>query len=210
MKNDLNLNNFLIKASKSHKYSNYTLFSRRETEYSSRIKQKNTSNINSSKQRPYSTSIKKISMKNYKNSNNQLDNQNIPNIFSPNQSKYSINSSKSRTAITRIHTEDYFHKKNKSKMESILFLEKYYTPNTSSMNKLAKIGQNLNTNNYFNDLSYINKIYLTEANIKKPIITKEKKEDFNNFNFDDYNDQIFIDLSKSKNADILKKFNSDK
>ena len=40
MKTEPNLNNFSNNASKFHKYSNYTLFSRRETEYSSRIKKK--------------------------------------------------------------------------------------------------------------------------------------------------------------------------
>ena len=57
-------NRFLNRACNSNKYSNYTLFTRRETENSSQIKQKNISNINSSIQRPFSSSIKNISMRN--------------------------------------------------------------------------------------------------------------------------------------------------
>ena len=217
MKTEPNLNNFSNNASKFHKYSNYTLFSRRETEYSSRIKKKSATNINSSFQRPYSTSIKKISLMNLKKSNNELFNPNIPNIFSSNQSKFSNNSSKSRVTLkTRIHVEDYFHKKNKSKtnqvniLESIINLEKYYSPNTSFINKYSKSKTNLNINTFFNDLNYINKIYLTEENIKKPIIKKDNNEEFDNFNFKDYNRKIYRDFTKNQNADILKKFKNDK
>ena len=212
MNNLTSSNIFLNKASNSNKYSNYTLFSRRETEYSSKIQQKN-----SSIQRPFSTSVRKISTRNYKNSSdNKLYKTNIPNIFSENQSSvFSKNSSKS-TIKNKIHVEDYFHKKNKSKtnqaniLESILNLEKYYTPNLSFSNKYTKTNANLNinTNVYFNDLKYINQIYLTEANIQKSP-KKKGGSSFNDF-FEDYNDQIIKDFSKNNKVDILTKFQNDK
>ena len=218
------INTFISKACNSRKYSNYTLFNRRETEYSSHIKQKNISNNISSIKRPYSTSFKKISFSaiTKKKNNNSKTKSVIPSIFSANQSTiYSKNSSKS-TGKRRIYIDDYFHKKNKSKinqaniMESILNLEKYYTPNASFNSKYLKtipnINPNINMNKYFNDLNYINQIYLTEANIKKPIIKKEKekKTNFNYYNFDDYNENIYNDFSKNQNADILTKFLKEK
>ena len=217
-----NLNLFINKGRCSNKFSNYTLFTRRETEYSSIIKQKNISNRNSSVQRPYSTSLKNISIRNLskKSSNNKFIKLKTSNIFSENQSSiFSKKSSKSKSNLKlRIHEEDYFHKKNKSKTnkenikESILNLEKYYTPNISFNNKYVKTNRNLNINlnNYFNDLKYINQIYLTEANIKKPKIKYNNTINFNNFNYDDYNGQIYQDFSKNLNVDILKKFKNDK
>ena len=212
MNNLASPNNFLNKASNSNKYSNYTLFSRRETEYSSKIQQKN-----SSTQRPFSSSVRKISTRNYKNSsNNKIYKSIIPNIFSENQSSVFSNNSSKTTIKNRIHVEDYFHKKNKSKtnqanvLESILNLEKYYTPNLSFNNKYMKTNPNLNINInvYFNDLKYINQIYLTEANIQK---SPKKKVDstFNNF-FEDYNGQTIKDFSKNHKVDILTKFQNDK
>ena len=210
-----------IKTSDPNKYSNYTLFNRREEDYSSRIKPKNKSITNFSYHRPYSTSIKKISMRDLKKfSNNKLINHNIPNIFSINQSSmYSKNTStKSKTSLKkRIYVEDYFHKKGKSKtnqgnvLESILNLEKYYTPNASFNNKFQKLNSNLNinTNVYFNDLKYINQIYLTEANIKIPSIRSDDSS-FNNFNYEDHSEHIYKDFSKNQNADILAKFKNDK
>ena len=217
-------NSFLNKGCNSRKYSNYTLFNRRETEYSS-IKQKNTSNNTSSIRRPYSSSIKKIFPPTITKRENTetLTKSKTSNKFSANQS--SIYSKKSSKTIKnrRIHVEDYFHKKNKSKinqanvLESILNLEKYYTPNTSFKKKISPISNinvNININKYFNDLNYINQIYLTEANIKKnPLNKKEKTINFNYFNLDDYNEYIyndFNDFSKTQNADILVKFYKDK
>ena len=214
------VNSFLNKGRNSGKYSNYTLFNRRETEYSS-IKQKNTSNNISSIHRPYSSSIKKNYPSTFAKRHNTdtLTKSKISNKFSANQS--SIYSKKSAKIIKnrRIHIEDYFHKKNKSKLnqenvlESILNLEKYYTPNTSFNNKMKTIqnvNANININKYFNDLNYINQIYLTEANIKKPLIKKEKTISYNLFNYDDYNYNIYNDFSKKQNADILIKFLKDK
>ena len=214
------MNNFLHKAKRSHKYSNFTLFSRRETEYSSRVKHKNSSNISSTIQRPYSTSNKKITFRNFKKPlNNKLIKPNIPSIFSENQSLLltKTTSEKSSNKKKRIHVEDYFHRKNKSKTnqdniaESILNLEKYYTPNTSFNIKKKKVNSNLNINSnaYFNDLKYINQIYLTEANIRKPLFAKNNLT-LNNYNYDDYNEFINKDFSKNQDADILWKFMSDK
>ena len=190
-------NSFFNKGRNSGKFSNYTLFNKRETEYSS-IKQKNTSNNISSIHRPYSSSIKKIYPSTFAKRHNTdtLSKSKFSNKFSANQS--SIYSKKSAKTFKkrRIHIEDYFHKKNKSKsnqanvLESILNLEKYYTPNTSFNNRMKTIqnvNANININKYFNDLNYINQIYLTEANIKKPLIKKEKTISYNLFNYDDYN-----------------------
>ena len=212
LRSAINLQN---KTNKFNKYSNYTLFSRRETEYSSLIKQKNNSNQNTSIQRPYSSTFKISSMRNMSkisSGNNKFKNFNSVNqslIFSTNLSK----SKKNRI----IHIEDYFHKKSKSKtnklniMKSILNLEKYYTPNTSFNNKKQNICTNLNINpkSYFNDLQYINDIYITEVNLKKPTNKNNSIVNYDNFNFVDYNDKIYKDLSKKTNSDILLKFNKD-
>ena len=212
LRSAINLQN---KTNKFNKYSNYTLFSRRETEYSSLIKQKNNSNQNTSIQRPYSSTFKISSMRNMSkisSGNNKFKNFNSVNqslIFSTNLSK----SKKNRI----IHIEDYFHKKSKSKtnklniMKSILNLEKYYTPNTSFNNKKQNICTNLNINpkSYFNDLQYINDIYITEVNLKKPTNKNNSIVNYDNFNFVDYNDKIYKDLSKKPNSDILLKFNKD-
>ena len=219
MNNNLTLpNNNLIKASYSNKYSNYTLFNRRQRDYS-QVNPKNKSKINTLMQRPYSTSIKLIPKRNVKKFNNKLDNQNNLNIFSDNQSTMiSKNDSKSKSSLSkRIQVEDYFHKKDKSKtsqanvLESILNLEKYYTPNSSFNNKLQKSNGNLNinTNIYFNDLKYINRLYLTETTTKKPLFKKEDSI-FNNFNNEDNSECIYKDFSKKQNADILSKFRNDK
>ena len=211
------LNNFLNKTKTSFKYSNYSLFSRRETEYSSQTKQKTLANINFSIQRPYSSSIKKISIKKFsKKHNNKFNNSNNLNIFSENQSSVFSKKSSKSNAKSRIHVEDYFHKKNKSKTnetnitESILNLEKYYTPNINFNNKYLKTHSNLNINmkNYFNDLKYINQIYLTEANTKPKL--KNNTITYNNFNFNDYKEHIYKDFSKNQNIDLLTKFKNDK
>ena len=208
-------NRFLNRACNSNKYSNYTLFTRRETENSSQIKQKNISNINSSIQRPFSSTIKNISMRNL--SKNSSSNNKVFKLFSENQSAIISKKLSKSKKNRRIHIEDYFHKKNKCKtnkaniMKSILNLEKYYTPNTS-FNKNANIipNYNINKNTYFNDLQYINDIYLTDVNLKKPIPKNSISINLDNFNFDDYGDNIYIDLSKKTNADILPKFMKDK
>ena len=162
----------LNKAYNSKKYSNYTLFSRREKEYLSQIKSKNNSNNISSIQRPYSASIKKIPISTTpkKQNNNKPTKSKVSTKFSANRSSItSKKSSKSSSIKKRFYIEDYFHRNNKSKvtqaniMESILNLEKYYTPNTSFSNKYLKSNKNskinINTNNYFNDINYINQVY---------------------------------------------------
>ncbi len=68
----LNINNLTIKLTNSHKYSNYTLFTRRETNYSPHSKFKKISNINKSIKRPFSTYTQKISTRNFKKKSNNL------------------------------------------------------------------------------------------------------------------------------------------
>ena len=212
----LNINNLTIKLTNSHKYSNYTLFTRRETNYSPHSKFKKMSNINKSIKRPFSTYTQKISTRNFKKkSNNKLFNKNIQNIFSENQSSIlSKNSSKSKSisANNKVYIEDYFNKKIKSKsnknntLQSILNLEKYYNPNKSFNknyklnNKNNKTSLNTNTNGNLNDLKYINQLYLTEAYIKKPLTKKD------NLIIEEYSEYKIKNYSKYFNADILSKF----
>ena len=206
---------FLLKANKSRKYSNNTIFNRREAEYSSRMKPKNISNMSSSIQRPYST-IRNVTLRNltHKKPQSKLIKTFYPKLpTSTKSSTYSTNESKSTTK-NKIHVVDYFHSSNHSKnnpsyiIESIINLEKYYTPNiTIYRHKKAKNGNN----KYLNDIKYINQIYLTEVNVKKPEIKKNEDDIVNFNNFDDYCDEhIFIDYSKNQNADILLQFKKEK
>lgn len=208
-----NFNPFLYKANKSQKYSNNAIFNQREIEYS-KMRQKNISNIMPSK-RPYSTTAKSITMSNMfkKKSSNKLTKQFYPSIFTENKSSaFTSNNSKSSTkskAKNRIHVEDYFHSSSNSKnnpsyiVKSIINMEKYYTPNANFRKNKKKIS---NYNSYFSEINYINKIYLTETDFKRP----EKKKDYSLSDFNDYNDAEFIDYSKAQNSDILVKFMKDK
>ena len=208
-----NLNVFLSKANKSQKYSNNVIFNQREIEYS-KMRQKNISNIMPSK-RPYSTTTKSMTMSNMlkKKSSNKLTKHFYPSIYTENKSSaFTSNNSKSSTKSktkNRIHVEDYFHSSSNSKnnpsyiVKSIINMEKYYTP-TAHFKKNKK--QNINYNSYFSEINYINKIYLTETDFKRP----EKKKDYSLSDFNEYNAAEFIDYSKAQNSDILIKFMKDK
>ena len=202
---------FLLKANKSHKYSNDTLFSRRETDYSTLIKPKNVSNINYSIQRPFSSSIREDTIGSiiHKKGKNKLLNSFYPNLPKNNKSlTLSNNNSKSKIK-NKIHVVDYFYSSNRSKnnIESMINLEKYYSPNARIYkNKKSRHNKNI----LFSDIKYIDKLYLTETNVIKPQIKKD--DDLVNFNsFSDYCDEHkLLDYSKHQNADILKQFMNEK
>ena len=208
-----NLNPFLYKANNSQKYSNNVIFNQREIEYSA-MRQKNISNIMPSK-RPYSTTSKSLRMSNMfkKKSSNKLTKQFYPSIYTENKSSaFTSNNSKSSTKSNtknRIHVEDYFHSSSNSKnnpsyiVKSIINMEKYYTPNAHFKKNKKKTS---NYNSCFSEINYINKIYLTETNFKRP----EKKKDYSLSDFNEYHDGEFIDYSKAQNSDILVKFMKDK
>lgn len=200
-----NLNNLYLKANKSNKYSNDTLFGRRETEYSSKIKLTTpSSRLTSAINRPYSCTLK-VSLTNKSK-----------NKFNKKNSAFLTTSPKS--AVKRlIHEENYFYKNNnksnnKSKFKSFIEFERYYNPNKT----MKKYKNRKNDGIYFNtmtnicndNLNYINTIYLTETNIKKkPLMTRDL---ISNTDYDNTSTIANNNYSKHKNADILSKFMKDK
>ena len=206
----LNLSPFLLKENKSHKYSNDKLFSRRETE-NSIIKPKNVSNLNYSIQRPFSSSTRGDTVGNniHKKGKNKLLNAFYPNLPKKNKSLIFSNNDSKSNIKNKIHVVDYFYSNNLSKnnIESMINLEKYYSPNGRICKKKKS---KHNKNILFNEIKFIDKLYLTDTNIIKPQIKNE--DDLVNFNnFSEYCDeQIFLDYSKHQNADILKQFMNEK
>ena len=200
-----NLNNLYLKANKSNKYSNDTLFGRRETEYSSKIKSTTpSSRITSAINRPYSCTLK-VSFANKPK-----------NKFYKKYSAFLTTSPKS--AVKRLlHEENYFYKNNnksnnKSKFKSFIEFERYYNPNKSlKKNKNRKnegIYFNTMTNICNDNLNYINTIYLTETNIKKKsLMTRDL---ISNTDYDNVLAITNNNYNKYKNVDILAKFMKDK
>ena len=200
-----NLNNLYLQANKSNKYSNDTLFSRRETDYPSKIRLTiPSSRINSSIYRPYTSSLKTT-----------LFNQNKSTIPKISKKKSAFLKKSTKSAIKRLlHEENYFFRNgikdnNKSKFKSFIDLERNYNPKKNS--KKWCFRKNLNTmTNICSDsnLNYLSTLYLTETNIKtKPfmardLITNSKKD--NSLEITNYN------YSNHLNADILTKFMKDK
>jgi hypothetical protein len=197
----------LNKINNSKKFSNLSIFSKRETEYSSYIKQLNNSNNISSIKRPNSSSkiIKKPKYSKIKKAKK-------PNIFYVNKSSEYSQKPSNRNEKIKFYIEDYFNEKNNSKInkrnaiDSLLNIEKYYSPNSS----LIKPNNKRNAKNFNLDFRSLNKIYLTETSIKKPRMKKEIEIKYNNYKFDYSNDHKSNDYSKSPNADILYKFSKEK
>ena len=198
-----NLNNLYLKANRSNKYSNYTLFGRRETEYSSKIKLTTpSSRLTSAINRPYSCTLKASLTNKSKNK------------FLKKHSTFLTTSPKS-AAKNIVHEENYFYKNNnksnnKSKFKSFIEFERYYNPNKIT----KKYKSRKNNSIYFNtmtnvcndNINYINSIYLTETNIKKmPLMTRDL---ISNTDYD--NTLSITNYNKHKNADILTKFMKDK
>ena len=199
-----NLNNLYLQAKKSNKYSNDTLFGRRETDYSSRIGLTLTSSrMASAINRPYSSTIQTTLFNHQKKI--------VPNIP---KKKTAILKTSPNSAVKRLlHEENYFYKNSNktnknSKFKSFIELERLYHPKTNM--KKNSIMNNIETiNNICNDnLNYINTIYLTETNVKKkPSIIRDLVTQTNNDNsleLTNYN------YSNHKNADILTKFMNDR
>ena len=199
-----NLNNLYLQANKSKKYSNDTLFNRRETENSSKIGLTlASSRLNSSINRPYSSTLK-----------TSLFNRPKRPISKISQKKSLYLKKSPKSAIKRIfHEENYFFKNSSktsqnSKFKCFIELERYYHPKANM--KKNKFKNNFETlDNICNDnIDYISTIYLTETNVKKKpleirdIMTKTNNE--NTLEITNYN------YSNHKNADILTIFMNDR
>jgi hypothetical protein len=119
-----NLNNLYLQAKKSKKYSNDTLFNRKETENSSKIGLTlPSSRLNSSINRPYSSTLKTSLFNRPKRAISKI---------SQKKSVYLKKSPKS--AIKRLFREENYFFKNSSKtsknskFKSFIELERYYHP----------------------------------------------------------------------------------
>lgn len=204
-----NLNNLYLQISRTNKYSNDTLFGRRETEYSSRVKLTSpTSRISSALQRPYSSTLKVSLFNNHKRK--------IPNIS---KTKSTFSSKHPKSALKSLfHEENYFYKNSSktnsnSRFKSFIEFERYYHPKTNiNMSNINTKRNNMNIktiSNVCNDnIDYINTIYLTEANTKKATITT--KDLISNIDYDNTISITNNNLNKHKNADILSKFMKDR
>ena len=104
-----NLNNLYLQISRTNKYSNDTLFGRRETEYSSLIKLTSpNSRLSSALQRPYSSTIK-VSMFNH-HKRNKVKLSKKKTIFSKGHPKSALKN--------LFHEENYFYKNSKTNNNS--------------------------------------------------------------------------------------------
>ena len=199
-----NLNNFYLQAKKSKKYSNDTLFNRRETDSSSKIGLTlPSSRINSSINRPYSSTLKTSLYNQPKRITSK--------IF---QKKSAFLKKPSKSAVKRLfHEENYFYKNNSktsqnSKFKTFIELERYYHPKTNM--KKNKFQNNIETtDNICNDnIDYISTIYLTETNIKKkPLKIRDLIAKNNNDNLLEITNYNY---TNHKNADILTIFMNDR
>ena len=204
-----NLNNLYLQISRTNKYSNDTLFGRRETEYSSLVKLPSpNSRLSSAFQRPYSSTIK-VSMFNHHKRN----------ILKLTKKKSTFSKDHPKSAIKKIfHEENYFYNNNKtnnkSKFKSFIEFERYYNPkinnnmnnlNTKSKNSYMKTITNLCNDN----IDYINTIYLTEANTKKNSLVMTK-DLISNADFDSTISTTYHNYNKYKDAEVLSQFVKDR
>ena len=198
-----NLNNLYLQANKSNKFSNDTLFGRRETEYSSKgMLFGQPSRINSGIKRPYSSTIQVSLFNNDKNK-----------ILRRPQKKYSYFKTESKSAFKRLfHEEDYFHKSsrnnNSNKFKSFINFERFYNPNNNLKNLKHRKNLSIMSNVCTDNLNYVDTIYLTETNIKKNTITT--KDLITNPNYENSLTITNYNYNKYQNADILNKFMKDK
>ena len=198
-----NLNNLYLQANKSNKFSNDTLFGRRETEYSSKgMLFGQPSRINSGIKRPYSSTIQVSLFNNDKNK-----------ILRRPQKKYSYFKTESKSAFKRLfHEEDYFHKSsrnnNSNKFKSFIKFERFYNPNNNLKNLKHRKNLSIMSNVCTDNLNYVDTIYLTETNIKKNTITT--KDLITNPNYENSLTITNYNYNKHQNADILNKFMKDK
>ena len=198
-----NLNNLYLQANKSNKFSNDTLFGRRETEYSSKgMLFGQPSRINSGIKRPYSSTIQVSLFNNDKNK-----------ILRRPQKKYSYFKTESKSAFKRLfHEEDYFHKSsrnnNSNKFKSFINFERFYNPNNNLKNLKHRKNLSIMSNVCTDNLNYVDTIYLTETNIKKSTITT--KDLITNPNYENSLTITNYNYNKYQNADILNKFMKDK
>ena len=198
-----NLNNLYLQANKSNKFSNDTLFGRRETEYSSKgMLFGQPSRINSGIKRPYSSTIQVSLFNNDKNK-----------ILRRPQKKYSYFKTESKSAFKRLfHEEDYFHKSsrnnNSNKFKSFIKFERFYNPNNNLKNLKHRKNLSIMSNVCTDNLNYVDTIYLTETNIKKNTITT--KDLITNPNYENSLTITNYNYNKYQNADILNKFMKDK
>ena len=198
-----NLNNLYLQANKSNKFSNDTLFGRRETEYSSKgMLFGQPSRINSGIKRPYSSTIQVSLFNNDKNK-----------ILRRPQKKYSYFKTESKSAFKRLfHEEDYFHKSsrnnNSNKFKSFINFERFYNPNNNLKNLKHRKNLSIMSNVCTDNLNYVDTIYLTETNIKKNTITT--KDLITNPNYENSLTITNYNYNKHQNADILNKFMKDK
>ena len=198
-----NLNNLYLQANKSNKFSNDTLFGRRETEYSSKgMLFGQPSRINSGIKRPYSSTIQVSLFNNDKNK-----------ILRRPQKKYSYFKTESKSAFKRLfHEEDYFHKSsrnhNTNKFKSFIKFERFYNPNNNLKNLKHRKNLSIMSNVCTDNLNYVDTIYLTETNIKKNTITT--KDLITNPNYENSLTITNYNYNKHQNADILNKFMKDR
>ena len=198
-----NLNNLYLQANKSNKFSNDTLFGRRETEYSSKgMLFGQPSRINSGIKRPYSSTIQVSLFNNDKNK-----------ILRRPQKKYSYFKTESKSAFKRLfHEEDYFHKSsrnnNSNKFKSFIKFERFYNPNNNLKNLKHRKNLSIMSNVCTDNLNYVDTIYLTETNIKKNTITT--KDLITNPNYENSLTITNYNYNKHQNADILNKFMKDR
>ena len=198
-----NLNNLYLQANKSNKFSNDTLFGRRETEYSSKgMLFGQPSRINSGIKRPYSSTIQVSLFNNDKNK-----------ILRRPQKKYSYFKTESKSAFKRLfHEEDYFHKSsrnnNSNKFKSFINFERFYNPNNNLKNLKHRKNLSIMSNVCTDNLNYVDTIYLTETNIKKNTITT--KDLITNPNYENSLTITNYNYNKHQNADILNKFMKDR
>ena len=198
-----NLNNLYLQANKSNKFSNDTLFGRRETEYSSKgMLFGQPSRINSGIKRPYSSTIQVSLFNNDKNK-----------ILRRPQKKYSYFKTESKSAFKRLfHEEDYFHKSsrnnNANKFKSFINFERFYNPNNNLKNLKHRKNLSIMSNVCTDNLNYVDTIYLTETNIKKNTITT--KDLITNPNYENSLTITNYNYNKHQNADILNKFMKDR
>ena len=198
-----NINNLYLQANKSNKYSNDTLFSRRETEYPSKIRlpipsSKITSTIN----RPYSSSIKTTVFNQQKS------------IISKYKRKSAFLNQSTKSNLKRVfHEENYFYRNNsksyKSKLQSFIDLERNYNPKVGKKKWCFRKNINVLTNICTDsNLNYVSSLYLTETDTKKKpfmvrdFITNNNKD--NSLEITNYN------YTNHLNADILTKFMNDR
>ena len=204
-----NLNNLYLQVSRTNKYSNDTLFGRRETEYSSLIKLPSpNSRLSSALQRPFSSTIK-VSMFNHHKRN----------IVKLSKKKSTFSKGHPKSAFKNLfHEENYFYKNSKtnnnSKFKSFVEFERYYNPkinnNMNSINTKRKYLNMKTISNICNDnIDYINTIYLTEANPKKNSLamTKDLKS---NDDFESTLSTTYHNYHKYKDAEVLSQFVKDR